>query len=228
MLLSYFTTGHAVSCPALRGNCTCESNGYLLSGALALVACFIEASVGYIALLALFSDAAHGLADTLADVWGSKVARDAKNDPERAAVIRAKGGKVLAVLLLIACAFVVYEWYRRVKIEYEVSPALAAAAGFITAGIERIRLMMLERAQSRVPTSTRLDVIDHAKTDYIHTIIAVAIALIGAGALWIGIENRYVRYADLAFSAGLVAYMLFVARRMWRGRHHHGHSHGHK
>lgn len=225
----FVSTGHLASCavlckkefrgePACSGHC--EATLYLAVGILALVAGSIEVGIGLIASAFAFSEGMHSLADGAADFYGRRIARLASEHPERRAEIRKHGGIVIAALLVFAALPILWEMWRRFEGTEAPSASLMVFAGAIATAINGIRWLWLMEAEQWGSTSTRRDLVEHAKTDTIH-----GAYLFTAGALLLEFADVWTKstqlFVDLTLSGGVFCYILWRAWNIVRRHEHH-------
>ncbi len=227
---TFISTGHLASCSASRSTHTtacqgsCEGSLFLAVGLLAFLAGFIETALGLVGSAFAFSEGLHSIADGSADFYGKRIARLAREDPVRDAEIRRKGSFVIAGLLLLAALPIPWEVWRRFVGDEEPLASLMVFAGIAAITINASRWAWLSRAQRHGPTSTREDLIDHAKSDTWH-----GAYLFIAGGILLNYADEWSKstqfLVDSVLSSVVFCYILW---RAWSiVRRHGGHDHAH-
>lgn len=232
MGLSLFQTGHVATCPALQkeGTCECESTLYAATGLLALLAGIIQWWVGYYASMTLASDALHALADAGADFLGMWIAIIVIRRPVRGAQLRDLGNKIIAATLAIGAAWIIHEaWGRWTVGAYKVYLPAVVVVGLMGLVVDLLRFSMLAKAHAITKRSTTAGLVEHARSDAVHSAI---VAFVGAAALTgtlVGENAAYayaIRLGDFLCSVVLAGYMVAVLTpRIWHGEtHNHDHD----
>lgn len=235
-MLSFFENGHGASCPAPRSfgsRCTCEPTLYVFVGILAILAGALQTFFGIWSSLSLISDAFHALSDGAADLIAAIIAVGILRNPHKEKSLRDNGRKVIALLLAIGAAWVLYEAAERTIVGgHVVVPWVLAAGGVVGANIDALRLSLLKKAQGAAPNETRPGLIAHARGDLYRSIIAAGIGgalVVGEHAITAQWFVSTMSYTDLALSSALSVYMFFLAKKIWHGEHAHAHNtHDHK
>lgn len=237
-LIQKLTREHGPSCPAPEEICRCtpedrnkqEENQYWATSALAIVAGIIGAMVGYNFSMAALSDSLHAFADGFADMWGVRVMRKIGKDPTQERILRRKGTRVIALLLVIAALFVFHEaWDRFDGNGYIVSPAWILFVGIATSAIDFTRVWILSLAQSHKPNEMRGALIEHAVMDLRRSELLVGMGLLmlagelAAKLMSLLFMDEILRAIDLSISVVLAVYMLKIAHMLWTGTHSHTH-----
>ncbi len=227
MLLSMLKHGRDSNCSAPAKPCICEAQLYAITGTLALIAGFVQLSVGYRYSMAILSDSLHALSDALADFVGMGIAHNLKGRPYREKKLRAIGNKVIASILALGAIVIAYEAYDRWSSDsYVVWLPAVIAVGLFGLGIDLLRLSMLTKARKHSENETLLGLIEHAKYDAWHSGIISVIALLAMGGVLFNLEEGLytflVHLTDYLASLVLAGYMLFIATpNVWHGHHDH-------
>jgi len=222
---TFISTGHLASCGVLRAERTvscsghCESSLYLAVGILAVLAGSAEIGIGFVASAFAFSEGVHSLADGGADFYGKRIVRKVKENPSEEREIRKRGSFIIAGLLVLAAVPILWEMWRRFEGVESPSASLMVLAGVVATTINSVRWVWLRLAQRHGPTSTREDLIDHAKTDTWH-----GMYLFTAGAVLLDHADEWSMntqlFVDLALSGGVFCYILWRAWSIVK-RHEH-------
>lgn len=246
---SLFKTGHVESCPSPEAGCipACEKRLYTVSAWLAFTAGVLQAAISLLSgSMFSLTDSFHAISDAFADFYGVYVVGRIERNPEREAAIRRMGKWIFALLLVLASGMVAYELLDRIYNPSEVFALGILIAGAAAASAHSVRVRVLSRAQASAPNETRFALLAHASSDLVHSVIVIAVGILFVVVEHVGInidvriggfEANLTTAVDLALSAALVVYMLFLAGiiilRKGNGHHHHhhhgdhsGHTHG--
>jgi len=240
-LVHKLTREHAPSCRAPEEGCHCtaeernkqEERQYWATSFLAIIAGIIGAMVGYNFSMAALSDSLHAFADGFADIWGVRVMRKIGKNPSQEKILRRKGTRFIALLLVVAALLVFHEAGDRFTGDgYVVSPVWILFVGFATSVIDLTRVWILSLAQSHKPNEMRGALIEHAVLDLRRSELLVVMGfLMSAVQLIVPMVSvllapqigTWLRGTDLLISMALAVYMLKIAHMMWTGKHSHVH-----
>lgn len=237
--VSIARNGYQEGCPAPEAGCSCETSLYATVGTLAFIGGISQWLVGYYRSMAVLSDSLHALADAGADFWGMYIARKVYANNQtchtsrkeqvlakaREIELRRVGNKVIAILLALGALIVGYEaierWYAGT---YLVSPLVIILAGTFGLAIDLMRCRILIKAIGHYSSNENLfALIDHAKSDAIHSAIIASIGMVATAGTLLPIDRGAylggVRVVDFAASLALAGYMLFyLSWKIWRGQ----------
>lgn len=210
-------TGHVSSCPAAferNAVCagSCETARYTFTGILAVSAGFVEGGIGLSLSLILVGDGLHALADGAGDFVSAFVAKRAHRDKENAHALRHNGNRVIAILISLSAAWMIWEVVGRFFEPPSVSASAMIIAPLLVAGVHLVRVATLHASPFR--NITRSGLLKHAMGDLFVSTLAV---LVGVLAL---IASTWAPYLDLVGSVLITFYLLHVALSLWFGKGH--------
>lgn len=216
---------HDKSCLAPDKPCSCsaEQQQYNTTGSLSILGGVGEFIIGRLFSMLALTASLHSGVDGIADVYGGRIAKKARENPANAESIRRKGSHIIAFLMAVGAVWILYEASGRLffKGDHFVSPLWIMLAGLGKGSIDVLRVWILFNAQQSNPNETVESLLLHAMSDFIHS----SVASIVGGVMWISelvaVDiQEILQVVDLLLSLLLAVYMMYLSQLIWQGRHH--------
>ena len=216
---------HDKSCLAPDKPCSCsaEQQQYYTTGSLSILGGVGEFIIGRLFSMLALTASFHSGVDGIADVYGGRIAKKAREDPANAGSIRRKGNHIIAFLMAAGAVWILYDASDRLFFEglHFVAPLWIMLAGLGKGSIDTLRILILLNAQRSNPNETVESLLLHAISDFIHS----GVASIVGGVMWVSELaatdiQRILQWIDLGSSLLLAGYMMYLSKLIWQGRHH--------